>query len=878
MITRLTVPVGWRVVAYAVAVRVVERDDLLVTLDDQLRAADTGVGRIVLIPGDAGVGKTTVVAAWLRRLGGRVRLRRGTCDGSATPAPLAPILQAFPEVADIGFDHTGRSRLASRMVECLLTAGPPTVVVIEDGHWADEATVDMLRAFAVRNSDSRSVLVVTYRSDEVPAEHPLGILVGDWAARPGVVTVPIPPFSVAAVAALAGEAGTDLDPAELHRRTGGNAFYVTEILASAGDSLPVSVRDAVRARIARFSPQCRAALDVVALAGLCIDPFVLDEVLGETASAIDEAVRTGFLVTEGGTVRFRHDLARRTVAVDVPPMRRIAVHRAILRALQHNPDVTDPAELAHHAEAARDYVAALPAAVEAARTSSTLGAHREAVSQYERALRVSGSGDRRRVELLDALSYELYLTGRTDDAITMRAQALQLHQEHGDTAGVADAHRWLSRLNWFSARGAAAEAHGRQAVIVASSSDTGAVAAMALSNMSQLRMLAGDLEGARSWGERALEIARRIGADDALAHALNNIGTVRATIQDFDSGVALIVESLQIALRGNLQEHAARAFSNLAATALMFRRFAEADQWIDRGVEFCADRDLDSWRLGLEGERALQVLYQGDLTGGRTRAQRILGDGRVPAVNRVTPQVVIALADIRQGDPEADAVLADVLATAEQSGELQRLALVGCALAEQAWLRHDAAPPLLRTAYAMAVTGGSPWELGELARWMARAGWLPEPPAARVAEPFALEIGGHWSNAAACWAQLGCPYDEALALAESGDRELVARAVRQLTDLGAVATATRLTPQLVSLGGRVPRPRRAATTSHPARLTEREEVLRYLASGASNAEIAAALSISARTAEHHVSAVLIKLGVVHRREAVAVARGRGWVD
>jgi hypothetical protein len=197
-------------------------------------------------------------------------------------------------------------------------------------------------------------------------------------------------------------------------------------------------------------------------------------------------------------------------------------------------------------------------------------------------------------------------------------------------------------------------------------------------------------------------------------------------------------------------------------------------------------------------------------------------------------------------------VFAEVLATAEQSGELQRLALVGCALAELAWLRHEPPPPLLRTAYAMALTGGSPWELGELARWMARAGWPSQPPSARVAAPFALEIAGRWTDAAAGWAELGCRYDEALALAESKDRELVARALRQLTDLGASATATRLTPQLVSLGGRVPRPRRATTAAHPARLTEREaEVLRHLASGASNAEIAAALSISARTAEHH---------------------------
>jgi DNA-binding CsgD family transcriptional regulator/tetratricopeptide (TPR) repeat protein len=584
------------------------------------------------------------------------------------------------------------------------------------------------------------------------------------------------------------------------------------------------------------------------------------------------------LIAVAGTVRFRHDLARQTVAADVPPMRRIAVHRAILLALQRNPGLTDPAEVAHHAEAARDYSAALPAAVEAARSSSALGAHREAVSQYERALRVSRSDDGGRVELLDGLSYELYLTGRIDDAITMRARALQQHQEDGDLAGVADAHRWLSRLNWFAARGAAAEAHGRQAVSVASSNDTGVVAAMALSNMSQLRMLAGDIVGTRSWGERAIEIARRIGADDVMAHTLNNVGSVEATIEDFDSGVRLMTESLQIALRGNFQEHAARAYSNLTTVALEFRRFAEAAQWLHRGIEFCADHDLDSWRVHLEGERAQQMLYRGDLIEARDLARQILGDGRLSAVLRVPPLVVIGLVGARLGDAEADAVLDEVLAIAERSDELQRLALVGCAVSEAAWLRGRPPPPVLRRAYSMALTNGSPWHLGELARWMGRAGWLTGPVPTRVAPPFALELAGRWVDAAASWAALGCRYDEALALAESNDREQVTRALRQLTDLGATATTTHLAPQLVSLGGRLPRQRRASTTAHPAHLTGREsEVLQQLASGASNAEIATALSISERTAEHHVSAVLSKLGVDHRRGAVAVARRNGWL-
>ena len=354
---------------------------------------------------------------------------------------------------------------------------------------------------------------------------------------------------------------------------------------------------------------------------------------------------------------------------------------------------------------------------------------------------------------------------------------------------------------------------------------------------------------------------------------------MEASIEDYDSGVRLLTESLQIALRGNHQEHAARAYANLCASAVLVRRFADAELWANRGVEFCADRDLDSWRLSMEGERALQALYQGLLIEARGRAEHILGDSRVPPVNRTTPLVVIGSVRMRLGDPEADTVLAELLAIAENGGEVQRLTPVACALSELAWLRGQPPPPVLRRTYAMALTGASPWELGELARWMGRAGWLTEPVPTQLAEPYALETSGRWEDAAARWAELGCPYDEALALAETNDRGLVARALRQFTDLGASATATRLTPRLVSLGGRAPRPRRAATAAHPAGLTQREaEVLQNMASGASNAEIATTLSISARTAEHHVSSILIKLGVEHRREAVAVARRRGWIE
>ncbi|MFN8149353.1 MAG: LuxR C-terminal-related transcriptional regulator [Candidatus Nanopelagicales bacterium] len=848
----------------------VEREDVLALLDVEL-VASAQRGRLVLVLGEAGNGKTTLVDTWTQRHPERIRLLRGACDGSATPRPLGPLLDAMPDlVADA--DRTG---LIASVLEHLSPPEPRPVLVIEDLHWADEATLDVVRAIAVRLPSTPCLVVLTARSDEVEPGTPLATLIGDLGRSSDVSRVALEPLTLGGVRTLVERAGATVDPGALFRRTGGNAFHATEILASGDDELPRSVRDAVLARVARLSPDARASLDVVSLAGLRAELDLLSSVLGDRAESVDEAVRRGVLVDVGDGLRFRHELARMAVADDVPPMRHVAIQRGILAWLLSNrPD--EPSRIAHHAEAAGDHATAYRASVDAARESARLSAHREAVLQYERALRLAPRGTDDLVDLLEALSYEQYLTDRIEDAISTRARALALRQEAGDRLGIVNGHRWLSRLQWFNANAPASREHGRRAVELLQPDDAGPEAAMALSNMAQLSMLAGDLEGARTWGGRALEIARAIPARDIISHALNNIGTAELEAGVLE-GRELLVEALTIALEDDLQEHAARAYTNLVSSAWTRRDVAETERFLGPALTYCTEHDLSSWSAYITGHLAEVRAAQGRWDEALDAADRVLAAQHSAPVSRIGALVARATVEVRTGAATAGTSLAQAHELAAASDELQRLAPTAIAEAEAAWLAGDSAPPLLVTAYDAALVADAGVYRDQLAVWLHRFGLLTAPPT-DARDPYRLELEGRAEEAAAAWDDLGCAYDAGVALAQDDHVHLLELAVRRFSDLGATATAAAVGARLTALGGRVPRQRRASTREHPAGLTAREaDVLALLADARSNAEIAEALTISRRTAENHVAALITKLGATNRHDAVAVATERGWI-
>jgi DNA-binding CsgD family transcriptional regulator/tetratricopeptide (TPR) repeat protein len=859
-----------------------ERADALGALDDVLAASASG-GRIALISGEAGAGKSTLAGAFAARVGGRARVLWGACDPLLTPRALGPLHdiagQVGGELAErlAAMDSGGRRHL---VFDALLRTldGPGQrarpVLVVEDAHWADEASLDLLAFLGRRLARYRAVLLLTYRDDEVGAEHPLhSVLAGLPSAL--VRRVPLAPLSPAAVAELAGRAGRDATG--VHRVTGGNPLLVAEVLAAAGTGVPATVRDLVLARLAALSPPARELAHLVAVVPSRIEPALLRALsTDDPGAAVDECLTRGLLVAVGSDLGYRHELLRRAVEEALSPVRRAALHARVLAALAQWPHV-DPARLVHHAHHAGDAGALLRWAPVAARGAATVGAHRQAAAHYATALPLA---DRlppdEHAELLEGYSFSAYLAGMAPAALTARREALALREGTGDAEHIGENLRWLSRLCWWTGQGAAARENAERAVRALERVPPGRQLAMAYSNQSQLAMLANEAEPALAWGDRALRLARQLDDVETEAHALINVGSAKLQRGNAE-GVSDLERAHDVAVAAGLDDHAARALVNLAGLTLEYGDYPASERAFERALPFTIDRDLDGYARHLLGSRALLRLVRGDWGGAASDAGRALDGVAQVDVSLAPALVALGRLAARRGEPDPQRYLDRAMELAEPTGEIQYVGPAAAALAERCWLAGDpdGARAAAGPAYDLALRVGHPWHAGELGYRL----WLvgePIAPDAPLGGPYRLMVAGDWAGAAAEWERLRCPYPRAEALAD-GDPPAAGEALAILDRLGAVATARRLRARLRERGmARVPRGPRPATAAHPTGLTARQlEVLGLLADGLTNAEIAARLSVSAKTVDHHVSGVLAKFGVATRGQAVAAALRAG---
>jgi DNA-binding CsgD family transcriptional regulator/tetratricopeptide (TPR) repeat protein len=838
--------------------------------------AASGAGRVVLVGGEAGVGKTSLIRQFTRALPGKVRALWGGCDPLSLPRPLGPLVDVAPALGP-AFERlleaeVPRARLFAVVRDALQAS--THILVFEDVHWADDATLDLLRYLGRRMETTRSLLIATYRDEEVGPRHPLRVVLGDLATAECVRRVALEPLSAEAVGTLA--EGSGLDPHALHHRTGGNPFFVTEVLAAGGASLPPTLCDAVLARAARLTPPARHALEAAAVLGPRFDAALLGEVARVGEAALEECLASGALTRTGAAIAFRHELAREAILEATLPARAAALHRDALAARRRGtigPD--DFATLAHHAEAAGDREAVLDFAPAAAQRASSLRSHREAAAQYERALRFAGGlRPAERALLFEQRSYECYLTSQIAEAIAARREALALWREVGVPAKVGDSHRWLSRLSWFLGRNAEVEAHAREALAVLEPIGPEPPLAWAYSNLAQIHMLAGRAAEAVEWGGRAIAVAEDLGDREVLCHALNNVGTARSHVEDGGPGIEMLERSLKIALEHGFEEHVARAYTNLGASTLTIRRLAEARRHLEAGIAYSIEHDLDSWRLYMLGWLAVCALWEGRYADAVRIAEGMLAQPRLAVPSRIQPLVVVGCVRARRGEPGAAALLDEALALAAETGELQRVGPVRAARAEAAWLAGDldATRTEASDAFRLAVARGIPWMIGELGFWLWRGGGISAAPA-HAAAPYALQMEGRAADAAAAWRALGCPYETALALADVDDEAALRDAHGILETLGALPLAGRVARRLRERGVRdLARRPRASTRANPSGLTTRElEVLRLVAEGLRNAEIADRLFVSPKTVDHHVSALLGKLGARSRSEAAGRA-------
>jgi DNA-binding CsgD family transcriptional regulator len=855
-------------------------------LTDALAIARAGRGRIVAIAAEAGAGKTALIERFVAAHGDGARVYWGACENLSTPEALLPlrdIARASGEAFDLHSDHI---RAFESLLRLLSQGAAPALLIIEDVHWADTATLDLIRFLGRRIARVRALILITYRDEEVDSRSPVRAVLGE-APVGSVARMTLEPLSLAAVTKLAARAGRRAE--QLYALTAGNPFLVTEALAVEGDVPTEAVRDSTLARASRLCESARVVLEAVSLFPRHAETAVVaDLVKGGIDTGLDDCVEKGMLSIEGALVQFRHELARRAIEASVPPTRRRAMHQKVVDVLKRRPNAR-ASEIAHHAERAGDAAALLKFAQLAGEEAARAGAPREAASHFAAMLQHRDQLEPDLVvETLERHGEQAYLTGSSDLAMISMSEAAELRRRANDTLKLGRDLTRLTRFAWMCARRAEAERFLDEAIAVLQTAPPGPELAWAYSHQSQLDMLASRMDGAISWGERALKLAQQLGEKEIIVHALGNIGTAKAD----DGGLtndSELRQSYDLAVAGQYHDHVERASCNLTCACYWRRDYSSALKFIERGVAYADALHLSHWEAYLRGWRAMVWIDQGDWNRAEEEAQEICSRSYAAEMYRFPALIALARLRIRRGDQDAETPLEAARGLAAAMAEPQRAVYIAILAAEETWQLNEAAAPdeagappaareaaaRLREVYTIAQQRNSRWVEEDAALWLHMLG-EPLTGTANFASPYREHCEGRWESAAAGWRTLGRPYEEALALC-GGDEAAQRRSLEIFDSLGAAPAAARIRRQLRAGGLRaVPRGPIAGTRANAAGLTRRQvQVLGLVGEGLSNVEIARRLCISAKTAEHHVSAIMARLDVPTRQEAAAAARARG---
>jgi DNA-binding CsgD family transcriptional regulator len=852
-----------------------EREAQLAALASYAGEARKAQGRLVLVAGEAGVGKSALAEQLQRNLPG-ASWYWGACDGLFTPRPLGPLFDIASklggELLELCRAGAPREALFGALLSQVSDPDALHVVVVEDIHWADEATIDLLRFLGRRIRDATVLLIVTYRDDALAAGDPLQLALGDLATQRSVRRISLGPLSAGAVQVMAGSSEREADG--LRELTGGNPFYLSQVIAAGMDEdgeIPASARDAVLARAARLGGSARTVLDAAALIGTRVEFPLLDSVTDCPPSAADELLAAGLLTGDGAALKFRHEIARLAVQDAIPAHRRGLIHARILDALRRSGG-DDDARMAFHAEGAGDGPAVMRYAAAAARRAAVLGAHREAAAQYQRALRFAEQTDAATAaRLYDAFGYEASVVDRMQDAVDARQHALALWRQEGDQLREGDTLRWLACALNAASRGGEGHAAAAAAIALLEPLGPSPELASAYGSLAQLRMVNYEHEEAIELAHRAQAIAGPLGRTDIVSDSLN---TEACSLQGAGGDwAATMRRSLDIAVSGGHEAQVGRAYVNTYAMYIEEKDFTSGEASYADGVAYCDEHDLTSYSIFLRSQRTNMLEKTGRWDEAVAMAGELLLRGGPSPGIRLCPLNRLGTIRARRGEPGVWECLDEAIGYADGAGEAQNIVPVRLERAEARWLEGDQAAAASEAELAHdSGAGCDQWGRGALAVWLRRTGSSREVPRG-LAEPYQRQLDGDWAGAARFWQDLGCPYEAAMALLDGTEEDALREALQILTGLRAAATVRVARRKMRTLGIRsIPAGPRAATREHPLGLTRREhEVLDLIVDGRTNAEIAGELFISAKTVDHHVSAVLAKLGAPSRSVAASEA-------
>lgn len=776
-----------------VTTALVERDDELRAMRELLdRAIASGHGSVVLVSGEAGVGKSSLCAELCREAAARATVLTGRCDDLLTPRAMGPLRDVAATFGGVlaGAVDSGDHDKVVEATFALLREGP-SVLVVEDMHWADDATIDLVRVVGRRISAVPALLVLTYRDDEIDPtgafRRALGSFTSEFTRR-----IELAPLSCDGVRVLAADSAVDADA--LHEITRGNPFFVSEVLAGGSGAVPATVRDAVLARVARLGDGTRAFLGVLSVVPARVSRALAARLADHASECLAEAERRGVLNGNADEVWFRHELARRAVETSMTAAERVDAHRRVLEVLLDDRPA-EASRIVHHADGAGDVDRLVEWAPRAMADAARLGAHGEAALLGELVLAREGALSAAvEAHVATVAAYSLYLLNRFEDSYSMSARAVAAGERAQDARLLSDALGVFSRAAFWARGSHAATEAAVQAVELLRELDDRPRLALAMAEVARVRSNLGTLgvvaepsAGALEAAESALALAEELGRPDLVSQALTYRGSSRLALgdtngwRDLDRATALVGDDSRIEL-------VVRAYVNWSGSALRAGRLEEALAHVDRGLACAADGEFFAGEYRLELTRQSALLASGRWAEAEVGLRELLGRRGDPGNMRPLAQVLLAQLLARTGRlGEAESTLRPAVERASVSDEVLLVGPVAEAAVETAWLAGDRVPAIAAHALALAHRRRHRLTLGAVTRRLQRAGeavpGVPDAPG-----PWGAATTGDPRAAAAGFDRLCERYEAAVELTCAGD----AAGLRRLRDIGATAVVARL--------------------------------------------------------------------------------------
>lgn len=851
----------------------VERDVFLSLMQKTFDEVRTGEGHCILISGEAGIGKTSLVRAFSKKNKEDCQIYLGACDALFAPRPLAPIYDIALQIKSDSWDTDDRSILFTGIFRELQNQKKATLIIVEDIHWADEATFDFLKFFIRRITQLHCLLLITYRDNEIHSSHPLRTVLGqlppDFFRR-----LQLTPLSSDAVETMAAEKG--YKGKDVYSISRGNPFYVNEILASYSTGIPDNIKNSILSVYNRQNEKTKQVWQILSVIPSGLEVKYLEKLEPYFSEAIHDCLDTKILIMTGELISFKHELYRRTIETSLSPVIRRDINKRMLDILVENSEQPREMErIIHHAKNASENEIVVKYAPVAAREASLVGAHIEAAKLYLTAIEYYQGKDKNiLIDFYKAYAYECYLTNQVKEGIIYIGKALNFLELKNDIVGISTCLHLLSWLWWFDGNGKKAIDTARKNIELLADQPSSSTTAMAFAQLGRLKMLSDETEECLLWSEKAMAIAKELANEEILCYALNSIGNILAkNISTRKKGLEVLQQSMDVAVKINHEEYIGHAYANLAANAVRMKDYVNAKKILETAKQFLEERDIDLGTKYLLAYETRLALETGNWDKANSIASNFINNDDLPPIGKIGVLIVAATIKMRSGEAGAVPLLLEAMDKASNTGEPQRIAPTMTALLEFEWItgQRIIENPVLDGVINMIEQKGNIYENSAFAFWLFKAR-KQKIALKEFYEGYRTENKSMALKASVLWKQLGCPYEQALTLFEGSDDDKK-EALRIIQKLGADAIFEKMKFEMRASGIKsIPRGIRKSTKSNPANLTDREVgVLQLLKDGLQNKEIAAQLFISPKTVDHHISSILFKLDVNSRTKAVQQA-------